>query len=385
MLPLERRIQRIVQFQALGRHTLTLYLSTDPAREDGTNLNAQLGNLFRSAARDVDAALQDSFTREWDLILAKLGSLGSPPRGLAVFSCSALGFLEVVPLPERVSPQALWDATFQLRPLLAVIDEYERTLVVLIDKERARILRLFLGEIAEILTLADEIPGHHHQGGYSQQKFQRDHDKHVLWHTKRVIDQLVRLSDREPTDRILIGGPQEVLAELRQLLPKRLRTRIRGEVRVPLFASVADVHAAVRDIEVAAERAAETALVAELQEKATTGLAALGPASVIQAVLEQRCAILVIAAGVSVAGLRCGSCDLLVMEETSRSCPHCGGDLETVRDLLEPLAHRVLLQGGRVEEVRADAAASLAPVGGVAALLRYALAEAQNEFALENG
>lgn len=372
MLTLERTIEEITHFDTHGNRALTLYLTTDPSGGAGANLPAHIDDLFREllASAASDEGERGEIEREWRVLAGRLRELGPPPRGLAVFSCPAQHFFATVPLPRHVSPEAHWNTRFNVRPLLAVLDEYERTLVVLADREKARIFRVFLDQIDEIATIEDEIPGRHSQGGYAQGKYQRDHEKHVLWHTRRVVDALARLSDRAPTDHIFTGGPPEELAELNRLLPKRLRSRVKGEIKVPLFAKLSEVYEAVRASEVDAERQAEAALVDEIMERTGAMESVLGPDDTLTAVLEDRCFILAVAEGTSLPGGRCPACDALTLTGEG-GCPFCGAPLEPFDDVVSEMARRVVIRGGRFDEVHDAAAASLAPFHGIAGLVRY--------------
>jgi peptide subunit release factor 1 (eRF1) len=374
-LPVERVIEEILQFRAQGARGLSVYMATDPSREAGRNLDAHLRDLTQPITEQLrsDPVARAQLERDIEQVNAFLDSLRPAPRSIAIFSCEARGFLRTVPLSERVRPHACWQEEFELRPLLAAVDEHERTMVLLVDKERARFFRVFLEQIEEVATLEDEIPRKHAQGGEMQRRLQRDHERHVLWHSQRVVDALTRLADRDVTDRILLGGTPEVLAEVHHLLPKRLRSRIHGNVRAPLFATVAEVMDAVREVQQRVERADEDQLVKMLIERVGSGHAVLGGAAVVDAVQDQRCYLLVTANEAKLAGYSCGHCDFVTIEGAAH-CPVCEAVLRADEDVIDALARRTLRQGGKVEEVRGTAAVTLMPYGGVAALVRYAVA-----------
>jgi peptide subunit release factor 1 (eRF1) len=370
-LPIERTIDEILDFDAHGARALTLYLSTDPAREAGADLRAQLQDLLHPIAERLraDPAARAQLDRELVDVRTQLDTMHPPPRGLAVFSCAVRGFLQAVPLPERVAPFACWQEELEIRPLLAAVDEHERTIVLLVDKEHARFFRTFLGQIEEIASFQDDIPRKHSQGGEAQRRLQRDHEWHVTGHARRAVDTLTRFSDRDATDRILVGGTPEVLAEVRRLLPRRLRNRIRGEVKASLFASLAEVGDALHEVEQRAARDDEEQLVTELIERVGTGHAAIGATAVIDAVQEQRCYLLITSAGAQLPGYGCTRCDFIA-SEPSAQCPLCTGPMQALADVLGTLARATVRQGGKVMEVRGAAAAQLQPAG-VAAMLRY--------------
>lgn len=373
MLPTERLLESIQSFDSGGEPALSLYLLTDPSREAGRNLDAQIRGLVAGLVDEAVAPeLRAAFEADTAAAREAVARLGRPPRGLAVFSCAARGFLAVVPLALPFEPTAEYGDVLQLRPLLAALDEYEHTAVVLTDKSRARFFRVFLGEIEDVLELDDEVPGRHAQGGYSQRKFQRDHELHVYWHERRVADALLAWLRREPMDRILLGGPTEAITELRRLLPPRLNDRADELPGVSLHTSAPEVLHAVLDTSEGLERNRELALVDRLGEAMGAGRALAGAEDVARAVDTGAVAVLLVAAGLEMAGRRCLDCEALLSGGTSGACSVCGvGRTEAIGDFANRLVARVIQQGGRIEEVRDEAARRLTALGGLAALLRY--------------
>ncbi len=388
-LTLETTVQELERYPADAGPVLSVYLLTDPTTQPGRNLHAQFSDLVR-ALREQLAATPEALEEVERLLPAVVGAieaLGTPPRGTAIFAARRGDFLRVVRVPVRVKPAAYWGRTPYLRPLLAALDEFERTLVVLLDKERARFFRVFLQQIEEIADIEDVHPARHRQtggapshvavdwqqGGWARGGLPRHEELHVLWHARRAADTLARLADRERVDRILVGGTPEMTAEFLRLLPRPLRGRVAGEVHAPMYAPPAEVLAAVQAREAEAERAAEERLIDDLFEQVGTGHAAVGLAEVVAAVNEQRAYLLIVAEGMQAQGSRCQHCGLLSAEPELTECPACGGPVARVTDLVEALAERVLDMDGRVEEVRGHAAERLHERGGIAALTRYAL------------
>ncbi len=388
----ETIVQELEHYPAEAGPVLSVYLLTDPTTQPGRNLHAQCSDLIRALkAQFTDAPdTQEEIERLLPVVVREIEALGTPPRGVAIFAAQGGEFVRTVPVPVRVKPAIFWGATPYLRPLLAALDEFERTLVVLLDKERARFFRVFLERIEEIADIEDVHPARHRQtggapshvavdwqqGGWARGAIPRHEEMHVLWHAKRAADALARLADRERVDRILAGGTPEVVAEFRRLLPKPLRGRVAGEVHVPMYAPPSEVLAAVKVAEEAAERAAEERLIDDLVEQVGSGRGLFGLADVTAAVNEQRVYLLVVAEGMQAPGSRCARCGLLSTQAEATVCPACGEPMTRVTDLVEALAERVLDQNGRVEEVRGHAAERLQARGGIAALARYAVSAA---------
>jgi peptide chain release factor subunit 1 len=69
---------------------------------------------------------------------------------VALFACSGRGEFEEVELPRRVRDRSMIDKTAWVRPLIAVLDEYHRCRVVLVDRGLARFFDLYQDEMVEL-------------------------------------------------------------------------------------------------------------------------------------------------------------------------------------------------------------------------------------------
>lgn len=389
MEPMVVTLRDLERFDGQGWGILSVYLVTDPSTAPGRNMHAQLDDLVRPLAAKLgdDQAAGKQLAQEVAAVQQFLALMDAPARSLAIFSSTPRGLFRAVRLPVHVASHASWGQAPYLRPLQAVLDEFAPTIVLLLDKERARFFRVYLDQIAELEELRDAVPGKHRQrdgawayppadwsqGGWGDAGIQRHHETHVLWHARRVAETLEALVAREQVDRVLVGGTPEVLSVFYEQLPSELRERVAGEVHVPMFARPAEVLAHVHDLAPQVERGAEERLVQDLVEQAGSGLAVFGPSEVVQAVSEQRVRLLVFAEGLRISAGRCAGCGLALLTPLAPACPACGGPVQALDDLAAYLEQQVLAHGGRAEEVRGPAAQRLRDLGGLAALLRYAL------------
>jgi peptide subunit release factor 1 (eRF1) len=365
-------VDRLSRLQPNGRRILSVYLDTDPSRGPGRNLKAQVREVLqgvKDGSTDDPAALEV----EIESIQSVIEALPERPRGLAVFTSQALGLNEVLPLPVAPEPGARWARRLNLRPLLSLLDQYEPTLIILVDKEHARLFRWVLDAVEEIDWFEDDVPGKNAKGGEAQANRQRHHDELVLQHVRRAVEMLTRHIDGERIRRIAIGGPAEVLAHLRRLLPAAIADRVTGVINVRVTAPIPEVLDAAREVRESWERDEEKLLVSSLEESRGRSRAVVGPQDVIEAVREQRVRTLVYASRAAVPGGRCRSCETLYADPAPDVCHACGNQVERMDDLLDLLASRVLHAGGGIDEVRGPAADSLQAYAGIAANLLYPL------------
>jgi peptide chain release factor subunit 1 len=365
-------LDRLAQFQPGDARVLTAYLDLSPERRADRAWAIVLKDLAREQREGLGKRDKAVLDAEVERVRAWLDDEAPGGRGVVVFSCTERELWETYRLPAAERDELTFQHTPHLAPLLDIIEDYERYAVAVVDKEKARLFTVFMGQIEESTAFADDVPGKHDQGGWSQLKYQRDHDKHVLWHLKRVVEELTGLLERRAFDRLVIGGPEEATTELRTLLPHDLATRLVDVVPMEVFANPGKILEATLDIERRAEREDEERLVSELLDAvAVDGLGACGLAATLNAVVLRAIHTLVVVDGLRVAGSECPACGWLESGTVER-CPACGSGMRAGEDIVDVAARRTLESKGAVEVVHDAAARRLTErCGGIGAVLRF--------------
>ena len=384
MLPIERDLSQIERFRHPdGGPVLSLYLDLEPTGVVGGSLQAQLDGVLEQVRGELaqDPKATGLLDRAVDAVVRKVGELDPRSRAVAAFVSPDVDFLRVVPLPDPVVPAAYWDRTPHLMELLASVDEHERAIVALVDREHARVYRVFMGQIEEVVLeaapAADDAHSRERSGrngsrAYGQRSVERRHEWHVRRHLERVLEAIRDRQSLAP-DRVLVGGARETVHELLGLMPSRIRSRTRLISGLAVNASGAEVLARVMETQERAEREAEEELIDNLLERDRSH-AVFGAPAVLEAVSDAHVHTLVYGlheADSPAAGSECDVCGWLMEGESPAECPRCDGPMRAVPALVERMVHRVLAAGGRVEEVRGPASRTLELRGGLAALLRY--------------
>jgi peptide subunit release factor 1 (eRF1) len=357
-----------------------------PAPESGvlsTYLDTRLGpegmgHPYLIAFKDQTRALREqvaeerrkAFDRAVEQTATYLETITPGPPGVAVFVGDEYFF--ATPLPTRPVDAVRFMAEPALTPLEAVADDLERVAALLFDKERTRLFTIAIGEIEETIGFADDVPGKQQTGGWyglSQKRFERHHEDHVLRHAKRTIAALMDELRRHPLDRLLIAGPDEAIALLEDHLPRPLRVRQAGTLRLELFASDAEVLAATRAALEAIEERDDMQAVRELLDDAGSLRVALGPDSVLMAITDGRVHQLFLGETFGGPGAECPACGGLLPEV--ETCPRCGAATRPVAELRERAARLTIEKEGRVEFLAGEAASLLAPYGEIGARTRW--------------
>ena len=115
----------------------------------------QIRPLAKDHALDHRARL--SVRGDIERIKDALGTERWPPGTVAIFSCSGRDLYEEIPLPCRVREQVMADATPLVRPMLAVVGEYCRACVLVVDWKSARSGRCTRTRCARVSTVTDPL------------------------------------------------------------------------------------------------------------------------------------------------------------------------------------------------------------------------------------
>jgi peptide subunit release factor 1 (eRF1) len=387
---IETEIQTLESFSQHGREDpiLSLYLVTDTSLALGRDIHAQCSTIIADLRASLEPEQHRLLGVEVGRVNGYLGERAPENRSVAIFTSQPLNMFTVVPLPVRVATGAFWGTEPYLRPLRSVLDEFEPTLVVLVDQQRARLFRMFLDQVQELSDVESWVRRHTRQaggawagrgtswlgGGWGDTHAQDRHKERVHHHIRRVIDAAQGAIAERPVGRIIVGGTPEAVAALRQLAPRPIASRIGAEVSADLRASVEDVRAQAGIAIEALERAAETQQIAEMVEKQGSGMASFGTESVLDAINAENVYVLVYLADLELSGRICGTCGRLAAARgnvSEASCSGCSGATAHVPDLVDAMVARVLALGGRTEEVRGEAADALTSLGGLGVKHRY--------------
>jgi peptide chain release factor subunit 1 len=295
-------------------------------------------------------------------------------KGLAVFSSSAAKMWETFPLPGPVAGVLRVDRGPYIRPFTMLLDEYERYCTVLVDRERARVFAVTMGEIEEQSQILDDVPGKVRAsgwGGYDERRIERHIEDHVHRHLKHAADVAYELFQRKKFDRLILGGRPEVLADFEKVLHSYLKERISARVAVDASVSLDEAFKRTMEVHRQIEERSDRELVQKMIENARAGgLGVLGLRATLGALRRNQVHTLVLEMGYVEKGVVCDACGFIGTDE--KKCPACGAEPRPVADVVEEAIREALRHDAKVAHV--GPATDLAKEGRIGAVLRYSLA-----------
>jgi peptide chain release factor subunit 1 len=166
-----------------------------------------------------------------------------------------------------------------------------------VGREQGRVLALRGGRLEEVADRSEETQGRHDQGGWSQSRFQRSVEQEKLNHLGRSLDTLFSRFKRQPFEHLVVGAPEEMVAEVEERLHPYLRARLAGRIGVDVEnSSVGDVQVAASDVVERHVASVEREALDRMQQGIGRGDRGVsGPQAVMEALEQARVEILLLA------------------------------------------------------------------------------------------
>jgi hypothetical protein len=209
---------------------LTLYMAAGPGY-DPTYYRALLKDVERDLAVDMDERHRIRLGVEIRRVDQFLDDVRPPGLPLAVFSCVPDGVFNARRLKEDVHTEGFFDTRFHLGHLDEQLRRHPPALVVVTEKDKARLFAVVLDDVHEL----DEIEGEKisdtkRQGRDSSRRHVKEQERQNI---KRVIDRLMHTGIHGlGLEALYVAGPVAARSQFIDLLPQPLRKSLRGELEV---------------------------------------------------------------------------------------------------------------------------------------------------------
>jgi peptide chain release factor subunit 1 len=357
-----------------GMYFVSLYLNVNPTTTVKDNYEIHVKNMLRQTVDNLDKSVLKKVRADIDKIESYiLTNKRVFKRGLVIISCQEKKFWKEYHIAVPFKNEIIVDTTPYVKPLLDILDNYQRCAILLVDKEAARLFLVHLGEIEEYTEVhSEDIPGKHKKGGWfslAEKSYERHTDYHVGLHLKDVLKELGSFLSGEYVGRVIIGGPEEAVTKVKSLLPQGIADRIIGTFQAEMTANSKEVMKKAEPLIHDFEKMRETEDIDELLTKAMKNEnAVIGVENVLSALQEGRVMKLVVLKDFHQSGFSCRQCNYLGIQGIE-SCPFCNGDMQEQKYLVDLLAQKAIEQGAFVE-VASDNR-KLKEAGSIGAFLRF--------------
>ncbi len=374
-----QQIDQLLSFQN-GEYLVTsCYVNLDRNKMPAQMLKIRVKDLLNNAQRQLSAksgshtqreSLRNDFGRIEEHMMQAV--VANRHKGEVAFSCHGENYWQTFGLPRLVRNILIADRAPYIRPLTAILGEYHRYCVVLVDRMHAQIYEVYLREIVERWSVVDTVPKRVREGGVGgrdERNHERRYDQKVQQHFRHVAEQAFRIFQRDKFDWLILAGQREPLREFKEMMHPYLRERWVGDFHAePAKATVAEILARSLEIEERVEWNHEVKLAEHLVQHASSGKRAVkGIGATLMALDRGEAQTLLVEDGFEMPGFACFHCHFASMEPVS--CPHCNQPTEPCGDIVDEAIELAMQRNCQVEHLRG--ATALRDDGRIGALLRY--------------
>ncbi len=381
------QIHELAQFEDQGACALSFYFQPTAPRNKAHKEEAiltkdlarevlrQLESKIKSNGNNKDKDKYEAARADLDRIVRLSQDLrGNGARAKAVFACSAQGFWREYDLPAQLGgTQLTVNRHFHLKPLAQLLGAFPSLGVVLVDRHRARLFDLRLGELTERegffhpLTRRGRGDGF---AGYDGGHAQRRVNDEARQHFKFVAEFLKDALDKGMFERWILGCQDTHWSQFEPQLHPYAAQKLLGR----FSADVAHVtreeirSEAEKIFAEAQERRCQEAVRETLNQAGHNARGVTGLRRVLHSLELGEVQTLLVGQNYHSQAVECSGCGHLDAHLVSL-CPVCGRQTREVVDVGEAILPRVIQHNIELFYVRDDA--EFDKVGNIAALLRF--------------
>jgi len=381
-----------------------------PREEDGAPRRPAWQQLRRDLEESVNSygprgAAFESLTADLERLTTYLDEeLDPAAQGIVIVACQQQGVFEPVPLDVPVDSGFTVGPIPALRQLLHAAGDFPPYGVIVAD-QRDAFLWLMAGQTWDrgLELEATGYPRKQQQGGWSQQRYQNRADERVEAFARTIAEETRRALGEggDQIDYLIIAANEQMFTVINAELHETIRERVLGQITLPIEANITEVTTAAAPLIEEAERKREMEAVQAVRDGVGAGgRGVAGAVDTITALQTGQVMTLVMNDDFSEPGWADYTLPLFGVGSPPREHPAGGDAANLVPTAVEDEVVRLALQiGAEVQLVgsavpvgaeeqeqipdandptpRSEAARALDEIGGIGAILRYALDEGQ--------
>jgi peptide chain release factor subunit 1 len=375
------QIHELAQFEDTEACALSFYFQPTTPRNKAHKEEAILTkDLAREALRQLEGKNKskekyESARTDLDRIVRLSQELrGNAARAKAVFACSAEGFWREYDLPAHLrGTQLLVDRHFHLKPLAQLLGAFTSLGIVLVDRHRARLFNLHLGELSERMDFFHPLP---HRGrsdgfaGYDGGHAERRVADEVRQHFKAVADFLKDSLDKGIFENWILGCQDthwpQFAAQLHSYVSHKLLGRFTAEIA---HVSRDEIRSRAERIFADSQKKRCSEALRETLSQARSGARGVtGLRRVLRSLETGEVQTLLLGQNYHAQAVECAGCGHLDAHLVS-FCPACGRETREVVDVGEAILRQAIRHN--IELFYVDDDPEFDQVGNIAALLRF--------------
>jgi len=360
---------------------VSTYLLVDGGRITKKDYLSELNSMISKTKENIEAASgfdkskQKRIFNALDKIKSYVGDMfkNENEKTLLIYAGTKSDLWEVYKLPVILKSKIIVDPKPHTQSLRSILHNYKKYGVLLIDREKAQIYQIYLGEIKEYLAcyISDVPPkvNFRFESGMREQKILGNIEEKLHHFYKMLNDSAFGFFRDGKFDYLILAGRKEVINEFTGYLHSYLSAMLAGTFEEELSenktAVLEKAKKVIKDFEDNNTNQLINKLIDELEPQE---LGVLGLKKTIDALMSDNIKTLIYLEDYTARGYSCPACGFLTLKLADK-CPYCENQLLNFNDIVDEIVESALNQGSEIIQVKEND--KLKKAGKIGAILRY--------------
>ncbi len=373
-------LEKVLKYEDNHGYVISTYLLVDGARTDKRDYLTKLNSMITKKRSEIEFDENIDNRRDIHNTLEKVKKYvddrfkSGRTKTLLIYA-GTNGLWEVFRLPVIMRSKIIIDPKPHTQNLRSLLQNFKKYGILLIDREKAQIYSLYLGEIREYLAaFINDVPSKvnfRSEAALREKKILGKIEEKLHHFFKNVNDKAMELFRDGKLDYLILAGRKEIISKFKNYLHNYLDSKNIGTIDAQPDTDKNEIKRRAQKVADDFERKTKDKLIKKLfEEYNPNGWAVAGIKSVISSLLIEQIRTLVYDKNFAQAGYICDSCNYIALEEKEK-CPYCEGKLVFYNDIVDEIVEDALEQNCEIIDVEDNQ--RLKDAGGIAAILRYKL------------
>jgi len=379
--------EKVLNYQPNKSLILTLYLVVDGAKTSKKEYLTKLNSMISETKEIIDSETSYKKTAKKELtdLLDKIKSYINDEykyeneKTLLIFAGTKKEMWEIYRLPVSFKSKVIIDPKPHTQNLRALVKNYKKYAVLLLDREKAQIYQIYMGRITEYLAaLISDVPpkvNFRFESGLRENKILHRIEEKLNQFFKFINENIFNLLKDKKFDYLILAGKKDVTNIFKNYLHNYINSLVIGSFEIESTAAddavLLKATKIIENFELENKRKVIDKILEELEPQ---GAGVFGLQNVIGALSQDNIKILAYLDNLSIKGYVCPGCGIILTESEGK-CPNCLSMPVFYNDIVDEIVEKALIQGSEIlpiEELKDEQSYNLlSSKEGIGAVLRY--------------
>jgi len=375
-------LEAILNYKTTGKLVVSVYLMVDGSRVIKKDYQTKLNSMVVATREKIEADtnLDRSQKKEVSETLEKVKAYindkfrADSTSTIVIFS-SGDGLWEEFRIPIIMRSKIIVDPKPYTQNIRSLINNSKRYGVLLLNREKAQIYSIYLGEVNQYLAaFISDVPSKvnfRSQAAFREKKILGRLEEKLNHFFKQVNDKAMELFKEKKFDYLILAGRREIIPKFTNYLHSYLQSNCIGNIDAEPDSNISLIEEKAKEVIDRFEIKSKNDLIDRLLDEYNPNrMGVLGIDAVVKYLLIEQIKTLIYDRQFTHKGYLCSKCHYITIEQKDR-CPYCNGDLTFYSDIVDEIVEGALDQGCEIVDIEGNK--RLTEAGSIGAVLRYKL------------